>query len=111
MASAVVATQHVTVDVDVHLPAAWRTSGGAVDEPATPLALQRCRICFEGHTEKEPLIQLACACRGDLGLLHESCALVWFKKKGAFPTRFVNHTPVVCCATRPVDGAWQGTRE
>ncbi|KAK2641910.1 hypothetical protein Ddye_023673 [Dipteronia dyeriana] len=46
-----------------------------------------CRICQLGLEESnsqefQPLIELGCFCKGDLGAAHRKCAETWFKSKG-----------------------------
>ncbi len=58
----------------------------AAEEGSVTLALRRCRICFESDTVgdgAEPLVRLQCLCRGELSLIHASCANTWFKRRGA----------------------------
>lgn len=40
----------------------------------------RCRVCLSGE-EEGPLTQLHCACRGELGIIHEACAKRWFQRR------------------------------
>ncbi|CAL9118579.1 unnamed protein product [Musa acuminata var. zebrina] len=45
-----------------------------------------CRICHLGScvggSEASELIQLGCACKGELGSAHRPCAEAWFRVKG-----------------------------
>jgi len=51
------------------------TSNACIDAPA-------CRICMETSTSAEnPLMELGCNCRGNLGLAHKNCAIKWFRNK------------------------------
>ncbi|KAM7497981.1 hypothetical protein LguiA_022395 [Lonicera macranthoides] len=48
---------------------------------------KECRICHLSREEEEEeenhnLIELGCACKGELGVSHLSCAQTWFKLKG-----------------------------
>jgi hypothetical protein len=58
--------------------------------------VRRCRICFEEEAceSGEALLQLKCLCRGDLSLVHASCADTWFKRRGAWHGSAKN--PVAC---------------
>lgn len=61
-----------------------------------------CRICLEDTANAE-CVQLDCACRGDVGLLHKTCALQWFRasRTGACD---VCAAPVSnVCAPEPLD--------
>lgn len=61
-----------------------------------------CRICLEDTANAE-CVQLDCACRGDVGLLHKTCAIRWFRasRTGACD---VCAAPVSnVCAPAPVD--------
>ncbi|KAG2670040.1 hypothetical protein I3760_14G065000 [Carya illinoinensis] len=54
-----------------------------------------CRIChlgLEDGIEARVLVELGCACKGDLGAAHKRCAETWFKIKG-------NTTCEICGAT------------
>ncbi|XP_040993965.1 uncharacterized protein LOC121240564 isoform X1 [Juglans microcarpa x Juglans regia] len=54
-----------------------------------------CRIChlgLEDGIEAGVLVELGCACKGDLGAAHKQCAETWFKIKG-------NTTCEICVAT------------
>lgn len=62
-------------------------SNQALHDAEERLALRRCRICFEGEQGEqgepgEPLLQLSCSCRGEMGLVHATCANTWFRKRG-----------------------------
>ncbi|KAM7503317.1 hypothetical protein LguiB_002221 [Lonicera macranthoides] len=46
---------------------------------------KECRICHLSREEEEEnhnLMELGCACKGELGVSHLSCAQTWFKLKG-----------------------------
>lgn len=44
---------------------------------------KECRICHLSSEEENPnLMELGCACKGELGVSHLSCAQTWFKLKG-----------------------------
>ncbi|XP_047332628.1 probable E3 ubiquitin-protein ligase MARCHF10 isoform X2 [Impatiens glandulifera] len=40
-----------------------------------------CRICF-GNCDDGNMLKIECSCKGDLRLIHELCAVKWFKMKG-----------------------------
>ncbi|XP_047313842.1 ERAD-associated E3 ubiquitin-protein ligase DOA10-like [Impatiens glandulifera] len=40
-----------------------------------------CRICYDVCEERNT-INMGCSCKGDVGFIHEECAVRWFKFKG-----------------------------
>ncbi|KAH7549961.1 hypothetical protein ACOSP7_025014 [Xanthoceras sorbifolium] len=57
-----------------------------------------CRICQLGlesnSQEFQPLIELGCFCKGDLGAAHRKCAETWFKIKGNMTCEICGSTAV-----------------
>ena len=83
---------------------AERDGGGAAGAAGVD-GEQVCRICLVGAADteagglREPLVHLACACKGGLRLVHARCADEWFAQRGAWapdadsPTNTLPLTP------------------
>ncbi|XP_024402943.1 uncharacterized protein [Physcomitrium patens] len=54
--------------------------GRTISSWSTDSAAEHCRICQQ--RSEEPLIELGCACRGEMAKSHKSCIETWFKNKG-----------------------------
>lgn len=79
---------------------AERDGGGAAGAAGVD-GEQVCRICLVGAADteagglREPLVHLACACKGGLRLVHARCADEWFAQRGAWAPATLTAPPTL----------------